>query len=137
MNVGLHGLSRLPGHGLKAVQQDVVGEGLQGSSHNHAAYDHQNQDIKSGISQYPPIQAPFYLPAGTGVRLLSCHVPVAPFLDSFLSMDRIKAVQSTNPELGIQPSWWVISFAINITQIAYYGKNFFWRRYERFSATYY
>ena len=79
MDIGLHGFGGLPGHGLKAVQQDAVGKRLQGSSHNHAAYDHQNQDIEGGVPQNPPIQAPFHHPADAGVRSLSRHVPVAPF----------------------------------------------------------
>ena len=81
MDVGLHGFGRLPGHGPQAVQQDVVGEGLQRKRHNGAAYEHQNQDIKGGVSQYPSVQTPFDPPAGEEVRLLSRHVPISPFPD--------------------------------------------------------
>ena len=88
--VGLHRLGRLPGHRLKAVQQDIVGKRLHGKGHKGTAYGHQNQDIQGCISQYPSIQAPFYPPAGEGIRLLSRHVPVAPFSMIFVNRQKKK-----------------------------------------------
>ena len=73
VDIGLHGFGRLTGHGLQAVQQNVVCQRLHRERHNYAADNHQYQNIKRGASQYPPIEAPSEFPA-VGDRSFSSHV---------------------------------------------------------------